>query len=277
MIRGLVIIGLSALMLRLITLVLINYYGLPTLLSEEKTKQLAEQKINSFDMELGDASDPYYTSIDLQPPEYLQKHYGYKYWWQRNPLHVFVLHITGRSVLFQILLSVVTVLMLYKINKIAGIIYAFYPQAIIYSCMFTKVTLWVFLFVLSLFLFKDSWKLLLSTSIIMLFFVSIFNFVPETQGIMTEFNRGYIDKVVGLWQPSFNHTPIVVGNWIQYIQAPFYLLLMFLFVKYSTFNYISGLVILFTLGAAVQYAHPFHREPLIPLILVDVCNKIYKK
>jgi hypothetical protein len=166
-------------------------------------------------------------------------------------------------------------LMIYKLYPAVGLIYMFYPQSIIYSVMFTKVTLMVFLSTLAIYFFRDKKPvyIIFAVLFIQLLFSSVFNFFPHTPAIMGEFNRGIIHKVVGLWEPAFNHTPQVVGNWIQYVQAPFYLLLMFLFVRCVRWNYVWIIVIIFTVGAMFQYAHPFHREFLIPMILLTVVKE----
>ena len=281
MVHKLIEIFLIALFIRLLCLFIIDYHSLDTMFPLEVTEH--QLKTNDPKGELMDASDHYYTSIDLQVPKFLQEHYGYERWTQRNWLHVLVLHLTGQSILFQILLSVLTVLMLFKMNKIAGILYALYPQSIIYSCMYTKVTLWVFIVVLIVFIFyhmknfelEGQWIATLIIVLVTAFaFTSYYNIAPSTPAIYGEMNRGVIDKVVGLWQPSFNHTHIVFGNWIQHIQAPFYILIMFIWIRHAGFNYVTALVIIFTVGAIVQYAHPFHREPLIPLILLDITRRL---
>lgn len=263
-------IFILALVLRLLCLGIINYFEIPTLLTLEQSKEYLFSKNPPKELQLVDASDYYYTSINLEVPSFLQEKWGYSNWYERNPLHTIVLHLTGRSVLFQILLSCLTCVILFKINNIAGLLWCFYPQSIIYSNLLTKITLMTFLFVLSMYLFRNGkYLIVVSFIVIQLLFISSFHLIPQSEGIMEEFNRGLVDKVVSLWQPTFNHTPAIFGNIIQYIQAPFYILLMFLFVRKVPFNYTWVIVIILTAGAMAMYGHGYIREFILPAILVS--------
>ena len=264
-------IFLLALTLRLLCLGIIQYYDIPTLLTLEQTEQYLFSNNPPKELQLADASDYYYTSINLEVPKFLQEKWGYTKWYERNPLHTIVLHLTHRSILFQILLSCLTCVILFKINNIAGLIWCFYPQSIIYSNLLMKVTLMTFLFVLAMYLFRNKpYLIVLSFIFIQLISISAFHIVPHSEGIMQEFNRGIINKVFALWQPSFNHSPALFGNIIQYIQAPFYILLMFLFIRKTRFNYVWVIVIIMSIGAMVMYGHGYIREFILPAILVTV-------
>jgi hypothetical protein len=267
-------IFLLALFLRLLCLGIIQYYEIPTLLTLEQTEKYLFSTNPPKEIQLADASDYYYTSINLEVPKFLGEYYGYSNWYERQPLHVLVLYLTKQSILFQILLSTLTVLLLFRMNHIVGLIYAFYPQSIIYSCMFTKVTLMVFLMVLAVYLFKKPYKIVIAFIIIQLMFTSIFNYFPHTSGIAVEFQRGLWNKFWGLWQPTFNHTFVLFGNWIQYIQMPFYILVMIAFLR-SRVNYVWLIAFIMSIGAMIQYAHPFHREIIIPLILLNINEELF--
>ena len=195
----------------------------------------------------------------------------FRSWYERNPLHTLVLYVTHRSILFQIGLSVLTVLLLFKINHIAGWLYCFYPQSIIYSNMFTKVTLTLFLFVLAMYLFKNKkWLIIASFIAIQLSTMSLFHLGSGSQGMTEEFSVGYWLKAFHLWQPTFNHTPAIFGNIIQYIQMPFYILLMFLFFRTTEINYAWVIVFILTIGSMLMYGHAYMREFILPVILINV-------
>lgn len=88
-----------------------------------------------------DANAHYLTSINLEVPKEQQDKIGYKNWYERTPLAVFFFHITHRNIFILILISSLTVVILYGINHLAGWLWCFYPQAIILSFQFNKETL----------------------------------------------------------------------------------------------------------------------------------------
>jgi hypothetical protein len=99
------------------------------------------QYFDNYSHKESDAKAHYETSINLEVPKESQETIGYKDWWVRTPVYVLYLHLTHQSLLFQILISAFTVLLLYKINPLAGWIFCFYPQSIILSFNFNKETL----------------------------------------------------------------------------------------------------------------------------------------
>jgi hypothetical protein len=109
--------------IRIITMLIFSYY------------------FDNYSHKESDAKAHYLTSINLEVPKESQETIGYKDWWVRTPVYVLYLHITHQSLLLQILISAFTVLLLYKINPLAGWIFCFYPQSIILSFNFNKETL----------------------------------------------------------------------------------------------------------------------------------------
>ena len=119
------IIFLVAFIIRILTLLVFAYY------------------FDNYSYKESDAKAHYETSINLEVPKYAQETIGYKDWWVRTPVYVLYLHLTHQSLLFQILISAFTVLLLYKINPLAGWIFCFYPQSIILSFQYNKeVLIW---------------------------------------------------------------------------------------------------------------------------------------
>ena len=121
------IIFLVAFIIRILTLLVFAYY------------------FDNYSHKESDAKAHYETSINLEVPKYAQETIGYKDWWERSPVYVYYLHITGQSLLIQIILSSITVLILYRINPFAGWLFCFYPQSIILSFNFNKETLLFFI------------------------------------------------------------------------------------------------------------------------------------
>ena len=99
------------------------------------------QYFDNYSHKESDAKAHYETSINLEVPKESQETIGYKDWWVGTPVYALYLHLTHQSLLFQILISAFTVLLLYKINPLAGWIFCFYPQSIILSFNFNKETL----------------------------------------------------------------------------------------------------------------------------------------
>lgn len=238
---------------------------IPTLAESEKLLQTKSPKL-----QLVDGSDFWHTSIDLKVPEYLGKYWGYSNWYERNPLLTLFLYLTHRSILVQILLSALTCLLLFKLNSVVGILWALYPQSIIYSCLFTKVTLMTFLMVLAVYLFRSKWYyIVLAFILIQVLTMSVFHLGVNSIGMNEEFSTGYWLKLFHLWQPTFNHSTAIFGNWIQYIQMPFYLIIMLLFLR-TEFNYVWLIVFILSLGAMLMYGHGYMREFIMPLIMLNV-------
>jgi hypothetical protein len=102
-----------------------------------------------------EASIMYETSINLEPTEEMKSKIHYTQWWERSPVYVYFLHVTNQSIELQLLLSALTVLLIYKINHVAGWIFCFYPQSVILSFQYNKETLlWFIEAVIFLIIFR---------------------------------------------------------------------------------------------------------------------------
>lgn len=255
----------------------VTVFNIPTGLTEQETAEYLAMETPPDRVQLADMSDYSLTvENDMVPPESIRTFWGYDKWYERQALHTLVLYLTRNCILFQILFSVITVALLYRIEKIAGWMYAFYPVSVIYSVTTGKITLMVMLMVICYYLFQGRWLYLIASFLlIQLFFSSIFNFSPHSPGIMEEFNRGSIDKVVNLWQPTLNHVHIIAGKWVIYVNALPYLVIMFLFFRRSFItNPVFVIVVIISIGAGLQYAHEFHREFIMPLILIETLKTL---
>ena len=130
-----------AFLIRIITMLIFSYY------------------FDNYSHKESDAKAHYETSINLEVPKESQEVIGYKDWWVRTPVYVLYLHLTHQSLLFQILISAFTVLLLYKINPLAGWIFCFYPQSIILSFQYNKeVLIWFVEAVLFLIIYYRGFK-----------------------------------------------------------------------------------------------------------------------
>lgn len=200
-----------------------------------------------------DNMEYYHTSINLEPSLHYQVQYGGFEWWEHSPLYVLFLHVTQRQLAAQVLLSVVGVVLLYKINPIAGWIWCLYPQDIIYSFQYGKECLLIFLIITAVYLF-------------MIGFSSI--------GGVVEYNRtlsqGFMDNVWEMWKPSFGVSDAYLYHSLTYLQAVPYLVLGWLFIRKAQIGVSVFLIAGFTIVYSSVFAQPRYRDPLIPLILLDV-------
>jgi hypothetical protein len=97
----------------------------------------------------------FYNSINLTAHPYFQAYWHYKEWYQRTPIYTLFLHIIQRQLIFQILLSSFGVVLMYKMNKIAGLIWLIYPQEIIYSFQYAKESLLLFFVIVAIYLLRE--------------------------------------------------------------------------------------------------------------------------
>jgi hypothetical protein len=105
----------------------------------------------NFTHKESDAKYYYDTSFNLEVSDQHKAKIGEYKWYERVAVYVLYLHVTQREIIIQMLLSCLTVLIMYKINPLAGWLWCFYPQSIILSFQTNKETiLWL---TLSLILF----------------------------------------------------------------------------------------------------------------------------
>jgi hypothetical protein len=216
----------------------------------------------------------FYTSLNLEVHPYFQQFFNYHNWYERTPVYVFFLHIIQRQLIIQILLSAIGVVLMSKMNKLAGWLWCFYPQDIIHSFQFAKEGLLIFCVITAIFLLKNRrhWLMLVIPAIV-IGFSSSGNVINSCQYYMT---HGFMNNVWELWKPSFN-TSISYSVWFVYIQAGPYLLLMWYFFRnIPAFSIEIFLVLLFTITYSLLFSTPRYREPLMPLVILFVANQFFK-
>lgn len=212
-----------------------------------------------------------YNSVNLEAHPYLTYEYKHTKWYEQTPLLVLYLHVTHRNIVFTILISALSCVLMYKIIPAAGWLWVFNPQEIIYSFQYGKEALMIFMIIAAMYLFrnKKAW-LMLAVPLIMTGFISY----NTNHGAHS---AGFINNIMNLWKPSFDIS-VLYSKWFVYIQAPVYMALMWFFIRNVNFFSTEMFLILgFSIVYGLVYSEPHYRDPLMPLILISVLssNKFY--
>jgi hypothetical protein len=101
-----------------------------------------------------DSYEYYYNSENLTVWEEAREKLGYENWYERTPAYTLFLYLTDRILFIQILISALGVFLMYRMNKIAGWIWCFYPMDIIHSFQYMKETLLIFIIISIIYAFK---------------------------------------------------------------------------------------------------------------------------
>ena len=83
--------------------------------------------------------------------------YDYQHWYNRTPVYMLFRYLTQDfTLIVQMIFSSIGVVLMWKMNKIAGWIWCFYPVDVFYSFHYFKFSLMTFLIILSTYLWKKS-------------------------------------------------------------------------------------------------------------------------
>lgn len=222
-----------------------------------------------------DSIEYYTVSQNLTVPSFITNHLGasghilgYTHWYERTPAYMLFLHIVtvNNAIWLQILLSSIGVVLMYKMNSIAGYIWCVYPVSVFNSFQFMKETLLIFLIILAVFYLRDKKMILYFVILgIMLMFASYgktFQFHPK---------QGFMQNFYEMWKPSFNMIPL----FLSYILFLPYILFMFYFVRHvDVRSFEMMIVITFTLVYSLVYGQNRFREPLMPILILWFADRI---
>lgn len=220
---------------------------------------------------VGDAEEYF---INSQTLENTAHHFPYEHWYQRTPVYMTFLHIVHQSLLPQIILSALTCVLLELLYPYAGWVFTFYTPGIMYSNVYMKETLLVFLFVLAVYLLRHhKWWLLLVLPLIFAGFVS-YGGVWEYNSEFAAGQRSFIHRLTILWRPEWHFTILVPypPAWLEVLLRGtfilFYFPLLFLFVrKVKLTDFELWLVLGFSLVAVFSFGNERFREPVMPFII----------
>ncbi len=220
---------------------------------------------------VGDAKEYYYNSQTL---ENTVRQFPYEHWYQRTPAYMAFLHFTAQSLPLQILLSALTCVLLELMYRYGGWVYAFYTPSIMYSNVYMKETLLVFLFVLAVYLLRNhKWWLLVVLPVIFAGFVS-YGGVWEYNEAFAAGQRSFVHRVYILWRPEWHFTILVPTppGWLEVLLRGtfilFYIPLLLLFIrKVRLTDFEFWLVTAFSLVAIFSFGNERFREPVMPFII----------
>jgi hypothetical protein len=114
-----------------------------------------------FETAYGEASFPafdsyeYYNNaeaLEVWPPA--GERFNYNNWYERTPAYVLFLYLIDRVLLLQVIISAFGVVLMYRMNRLAGWIWCLYPMDIIHSFQYMKETLLIFLIIAVIYAFK---------------------------------------------------------------------------------------------------------------------------
>lgn len=211
-----------------------------------------------------DSREYYYNSQNLTVMTEASERFGYSNWYERTPVYTFYLYLTHQSLLIQMIFSSFGVVLMWRLNALAGLIWGFYIPDILHSSTYWKTSLLCFLIIGLVTLIKDKRILFASILILMLGFVSYGNVMNYN----LEMSKGFMANVFEMWKPSW----AIWGNpYFTILQGVFFLYFI-RNVKLKTFE--VAVVLTFTIIYGLIYAHTLMREPLMPILILWFANKV---
>lgn len=215
----------------------------------------------------GDSIEYYVTSINLEPMEIHKLYWGYSHWYERTPVYVLFLHLIHRELIIQVILSAIACLLMFKLNKVAGVLWMIYPQDIIYSFQYGKETLLLFFIICAIYVLRDKREyLLLAIPIIILGFVCYGGVISANRSL----GNGFMSNFWELWKPAFNIS-VAYGKAFVYIQAVPYTLAMLYFIRHCRLlSQEFGMFLILSIVYGVIYGDPRYREPFMPMLFLYI-------
>lgn len=106
-----------------------------------------------------DSWEYFYNSQNLEAWQNATDYIGYEYWYQRTPGYVLFLYLIRpeNAIPIQILISAVGVVLMYRMNKLAGWMWCFYPVSIFNSFQFMKETIYIFLIICLIYILRKQY------------------------------------------------------------------------------------------------------------------------
>lgn len=219
----------------------------------------------------GDSIEYYITSINYEPNPLFKIMYGYEHWYQRTPVYIIFLHLIQRQLIVQVILSSAGCAIMYRLNKLGGLLWTIYLQDIIHSFQYNKESLLVFIIIVAIYFFKNhkNW-LVIIIPVIILGFVS---YAWVTNGQHSA-GTGMMKNFWALWQPSFNIS-IGYGKIFVYLQFLPYVAAMLYFIRHvKILSPEFGIFLILSLAYGIIYAEPRFREPFMPLLFLFIAEPL---
>lgn len=193
-----------------------------------------------------------------------QARFGYSNWYERTPVYTLFLHLTYQSLIIQMVLSAIGVVLMWKLNALAGLIWCFYIPDILHSSTYWKTSLLCFLIIGMVTLIKDKRILFVSILVLMLGFISYGSVIDYNIGM----SKGFMANVFEMWKPSW----AIYSSWIFAIPQALFLLYFIRNVELRSFE--VAIVLTFTIIYGFIYAHTLMREPLMPILILWFADRV---
>jgi hypothetical protein len=213
-----------------------------------------------------DSKEYYYNSQELTVMPEAQTRFGYSNWYERTPVYTLYLHITHQSLLIQMIISAVGVVLMWRLNPLAGLIWCFYVPDILHSSTYWKTSLLCSLIIGLITLIKDKRMLLVSVLVLMTGFISYTNVINYNAGL----SKGFMSNVFEMWKPSW----AIWGNPIFAVIQGLFFLYFIRNVNWKSFE--VAIVVTFTIIYGLIYAHTGMREPLMPILILWFAGQVNK-
>jgi hypothetical protein len=210
-----------------------------------------------------DSHEYYHNSENLEVWKPATEKLGYTQWTDRTPAYTLYLYLTNQNLWIQLLISCLTVVLMYMIHPVAGMILCFYPVHIIYSFQYMKETLLLYFVVYILYTYRNAFLKWVFILLIMLPFVS---YGPVSQ-FNANINPGFMTNVWNIWKPDFPNVTYY-GLWWNYVLMIPYLFYLVYFIRHSKIFCLENiLAFTFTMVYSFIYGNARFREPVVMAII----------
>ena len=212
----------------------------------------------------------YETSQNLEVSKEAEEDVRQSEWWQHAPVYILWLYITNQSILIQILLSSLTVVIFYLINRKLGIFFLLYPVHIVLSYCYVKETVMIFVIAAVIYSLRD-YPVWLFISVMLTYLSFGASGGPFDVRVIvlygTEVTSGPMLNFWQIWKPSFFPLGIYSASYLLIIP---YIYLMIKYVKKLRFTVNTAIICTVTLILIFIQGQERYREPLMPFILLDI-------
>ena len=217
-----------------------------------------------------DAHEYYDISKDFQVHEARAAQMGYNHWYERTPLYVLWLHITGRDTYYQIFLSLLGVYLMYRMNRRAGWLWCFAPESLIRSCQYSKESVMIPLVIIAIYFFRNRPLLLYAMTLIIIMCFSSFGAVLEyNKGLSAGFMNNVWNVFKPMGSPLFTYSkPLDAAYGLLYLV---FVVIFARNAKWCSAEVALMLSLVIVYGSI--YGAPRLREPFIPFLYLWVTLK----
>jgi hypothetical protein len=183
--------------------------------------------------------------------------------WLWNPAYFLFLMIPG-AIVIQLILSMVSVWLMFRLNKFAGWIWAFYPVAIFVWYQYNKQSVMIPLLIIVIYLLRNKpfWKFMTFLLVMLPFQAFGSVLVKNYQVLGLGFNRNLFE----LWFNGGSAFLFTQSTIIYWAFVPCYLAAIIYYFRNVELDADSLIVITVTIVFMLIVGNPTYREPVMPLV-----------